>query len=197
MWFGLPRRAELDPTGRLRVPRPSTLLRAAAVALLLVLAVVAWQSSRDPTHPDAGAPGRAATADLVADASAPARAASPTDAADAGSATSTADRGAPDTGPAPPARLPVPSGRVGVPVTLGSPAVAALLRPGDRVDLFSVPAAGGDPVPHAEGALVLAADAAAATLFVALTPAQAHEVIAVPGAMRFALLVRPEAADTP
>ncbi len=190
MWFGLPRRAELDPTGRLRVPRPSTLLRAAAVALLLVLAVVAWQSSRDPTHPDAGAPGRAATADLVADASAPARAASPTDAADAGSATSTADRGAPDTGPAPPARLPVPSGRVGVPVTLGSPAVAALLRPGDRVDLFTTSVDGG-PVTVARGATVLEVAAPEAAVLLAVTAVEAEQVVAAGGA-RFTVVVRPE-----
>lgn len=162
--------ARLGPVRRLPLPRRGTLLRLAGVASLLVTAAALAYG---------GDPPPAAPAPPTASPTAP---------------------GAPATGDGPAAdavRLPVPAELVGVPVPLGDPTALAVLRPGDRVDLFSVPPSGGRPVPLAEGALVLAVDAAAATLFVALTPAQAHEVIAVPGAMRFALLVRPEAADTP
>ena len=78
-----------------------------------------------------------------------------------------------------------------MPVPVWETTALAVLRPGDRVDLFSVPADGGQPVPHADDALVLAVDGGAATLFLALTPAQAHEVVAVPATARFAVIVRP------
>lgn len=90
-----------------------------------------------------------------------------------------------------PSRLPVPANLVGVPVPLGEPTALAVLHPGDRVDLLSVPADGGDPVPHADEALVLAVDSGAATLFLALTPAQAHDVVSAPASARFAVIVRP------
>lgn len=172
--------ARLDPVRRLPLPRRGPLLRLSVVALLLVTAATLAYGA--DTAPDTE----------------PAGGADPTSTGSETTSTSRPGLAVPGGPPAASAghpgereRLPLPPELVGVAVPLGEPTALTVLRPGDRVDLFSVPAAGGDPVPHAEGALVLAADAAAATLFVALTPEQAHEVVAVPASARFAVIVRP------
>ena len=162
--------ARLDPVRRLPLPRRGTLLRLSAVALLLVTAAtLAYATDTAP----AGGAEIAATTDGQA--------------APPGVAPTAVGRSTPE---GERERLPLPPELVGVAVPLGEPTALSVLRPGDRVDLFSVPAGGGEPVSLAEGALVLAADAAAATLFVALTPEQAHEVVAAPAAARFAVIVR-------
>ncbi|MGS2614102.1 hypothetical protein ACVCAH_06160 [Micromonospora sp. LZ34] len=103
-----------------------------------------------------------------------------------------------DEGAAPggrPAPLPVPSGAVGVPVRLAEPAALAVLRPGARVDLLAVPAAGGAGTLLASRALVLdvvGADAldAGAALYLALPPDQARRAVSQPEGSRFAIVVR-------
>lgn len=88
------------------------------------------------------------------------------------------------------ARLSIPDGLVGVPVPLGTPAGLAMLQPGDRVDLLAVPdGGGGDPAVLAGNAAVLGVDRPDATLFLALTPRQAHAVVS--STSRFAVIVRP------
>jgi hypothetical protein len=85
-------------------------------------------------------------------------------------------------------RLPIPEGMVGVPVALGTPTAVAMVRPGDRIDLLLVPG-DGEPVAVARDVPVLAVVPSEAALFLALSPAQAQEVVATTG--RFAVLVRP------
>lgn len=107
--------------------------------------------------------------------------------------------------------LPLPSDRVGVPVRLVDAAPLVVLRPGDRVDLVALPAAGPDPPadaadtadagPHGAGppvtlaarALVLdaVADAYSPVLYLALTQAQARAVLSVAPDVQFAVVVRP------
>lgn len=113
----------------------------------------------------------------------------------AGAVYATADRptgppAAPATGTTDLSQLPVPPGLVGVPVSLGEPSAVTLVRPGDRVDLFRVPDAGGPAVRQADRALVLAADDAGAALLLALTPAQADAAVSVAPTDRFAVVVR-------
>lgn len=161
--------ARLDPVGRLRLPRRATLLRLAAAALLLLTAAGAlYAGDRGPAGDREPAGDRG-----------PAEAATP-----ASGATGT---------PFPPAagqRLAIPDGAVGVPVTLGDPAGLAVLRPGDRVDLFAVPAAGGEPDRVAGDTPVLAVDRSAAALLLALTPAQGRAVVSARAGTVFAVLLR-------
>lgn len=108
----------LDPA-RFRPPRLRSLLRYAVVAALLTLA--AGVLFVDP-------PAGTATLAGCRTGSA-ARPSGPSDApSDSPSGAPAADRRA---------ALPVPSGLVGVPVQLAEPATAAVLRPGDRVDLIA------------------------------------------------------------
>jgi len=86
-------------------------------------------------------------------------------------------------------RLPIPAGMVGVPVRLADPAGLALLRPGDRVDLFAV-ADEGAPVPLAAGVTVLAVDAGAAALLVALAEPEGRAVVAAGTRAGFAITIR-------
>jgi hypothetical protein len=182
--------ARLDPVGRLRLPRRPALLRAAAAAALLVTAAAVLYAGGDPPPAGAGQAGGAP--------------ASP------GSATP--DRSnlehqdpvqpAPDPdwpGPDPdlpgsawpgPERLAIPDGLVGVPVSLSEPARLAVLRPGDRVDLLAISAAGGEPAPLASGAPVLAVDHAAAALLLAVTEEQGWAVASTPPTTTFAVIVR-------
>lgn len=154
---------KLDPVGRLRLPRRATTIRAALVTVLLLTAAGVLYARDDP-----------------APAPAPARADPPATVA-------------PEPGPAPDpeARLPIPDGLVGVTVPLGDPASLAMLRPGDRVDLLAIPAAGGEPVPLAAAAAVLAVDPAAAALLLALTPEQGRAAVSASTTGTFAVIVRP------
>jgi hypothetical protein len=136
-------------------------------ALLLTAAGVLYAGGGDPARE--GAPGPAATPELPAGAS--------------GAGTDPATYPGPELGSgsvADGARLPIPDGLVGVPVSLGDPSSLAVLRPGDRIDLLAVPAAGGEPVGLATGARVLAVDRTAAALLLALTPDQGRAVVSVP-----------------
>lgn len=166
----------LDPVGRLRLPRRATTVRAVLVAALLLTAAGVLYAGDDPE---------------------PAGAESPA------AGTATPDRPAPDPSTTPgtrldvDARLPIPDGMVGVPVPLGDPAALAMLRPGDRVDLLAVPAAdggatGGDLVPLAEAAPVLAVDTATAALLLALTPEQGRAAVSASTTGTFAIIVRPQ-----
>ena len=87
----------------------------------------------------------------------------------------------------------VPRGSVGVPVRLAEPAALGVLHPGDRVDLLAA-AADGDAAKVASNALVLgvgSADDPGAGLYLALTTDEARRTAAVPGEVRFSVLVRP------
>ena len=109
----------LDPV-RFRPPRLRSLLRYAVVAALLTLA--AGVLFVDP-------PAGTATLAGCRTGSPSGPSESPSDApSDSPSGASAGDRRA---------ALPVPSGLVGVPVQLAEPATAAVLRPGDRVDLIA------------------------------------------------------------
>ncbi|HEY8452687.1 MAG: hypothetical protein FWJ70_16330 [Micromonosporaceae bacterium] len=165
------RRTGLEPVGRIRWPRAHTLGRMVAAALLLsTAAAVAWHGSGSSTlDADSGADGGAAAGE------------SPPPPPPDGTH--------PAAPPSDGSRLAVPEGLVGVPVALGSPAMTALIRPGDRVDLLAV-ADTGPPVVVAAGRVVLGVDHADATLLVALTPEQAAEVVASPASMRFAVTIR-------
>jgi hypothetical protein len=154
-------RTRLDPVGRLRLPRRATTIRAALVTVLLLTAAGVLYARDDP----APAPARADPPATVAP--------------------------GPDPSPDPEARLPIPDGQVGVTVPLGDPASLAMLRPGDRVDLLAIPAAGGDPVPLADAAAVLAVDPAAAALLLALTPEQGRAAVSASTTGTFAVIVRP------
>jgi hypothetical protein len=153
----------LDPVSRLRLPRRATTIRAALVTVLLLTAAGVLYARDDP-----------APAPVPAHADPPATAAPE-----------------PDPTPDPAARLPIPDGLVGVTVPLGDPASLAMLRPGDRVDLLAIPAAGGDPVPLADAAAVLAVDPAAAALLLALTPEQGRAAVSASTTGTFAVIVRP------
>jgi len=157
--------ARLDPVGRPRLPRRTTTIRAALVTALLLTAAGVLYARDDPDP-----------------AAAPARADPPATEAPAP---------APDPTPDPAARLPIPDGLVGVTVPLGDPASLAMLRPGDRVDLLAIPAAGGDPVPLVDAAAVLAVDPAAAALLLALTPEQGQAAVSASTTGTFAVIVRP------
>lgn len=89
-----------------------------------------------------------------------------------------------------PNSLPIPDGMVGLPVPLAEPAALAVLHPGDRVDLLSVPATGGEPVPVAGDAAVLAVDRAGGSVLLALAEDQARAALSAPAESRFAVVVR-------
>lgn len=163
----------LDPVGRLRLPRRPTLVRAALAAILLLTAAGVLYAGDSPT-----APATSAAPDGVAH---PTPTPTPPPDPDGQQAAG---------GPPEPGRLPIPSGLVGVPVPVGDPAGLAVLRPGDRVDLLSVPTAGGEPAALVTGAPVLAVDHAAAALLLAVTPEQSQAVVSVPpSTARFAVIV--------
>ncbi len=168
---------------RWRAPRRGSLLRAALVAALLALA-----AGTALTSGGSGAGARAVDCQR---------------------------RQAPTGTPSPDPRrpLPVPAGQVGVPVRLADPAVTAMIRPGDRVDLLAgapdEPAA-GHPTPGAvpdpgetdapmaavtvADVLVLAAAPGPddqALLYLAMTEAQARRVAAAPTDAPFSVTVRP------
>ncbi|MFB6395188.1 flagellar biosynthesis protein FlgA [Polymorphospora lycopeni] len=155
-------------------PRPATVLRAALVAVLLALAAAVLTARADPDRTAACGP------PIAAD---------PTGPPSGGSFP------APD---APPGRLAVPAGSVGVPVRPAEPAALAVVRPGSRIDLLALPAgAGAQPAPEplrlATGALVLdvvAVDGATA-LYLALTPDQANRTLGMPETTRFGVVVPP------
>lgn len=176
-------RTGLDPVGRLRMPRRQTLLRAAAAAALLSLAaVVAWYG------PDRPAPtGHAPAGGTVTP---PLSAAPPSGAPPSGPPPS--PMAAPVAPPATPGgRLPVPDGMVGVPVPMSTTATTALVHPGDRVDLLALSEdGGGPPVRVAETCPVLGVDRLDGALLLALTQAQAEQVLTAPTSTRFAVIVR-------
>ena len=99
-------------------------------------------------------------------------------------------------------RLPLPPGAVGVPITLADPVALAVVQPGDRVDLLTVPVGqrADDSAARtstiASGALVLATgtvgehDAEPGPLFLALTPEQARKTVELQATTRFAIIVR-------
>ncbi|NES14194.1 flagellar biosynthesis protein FlgA [Micromonospora sp. PPF5-17] len=152
------------------MPRGSTLLRLALVAVLLGLAAAVLSTPADCPPPGTGRAGPTATA--------------------AGPATPGPGRSG--------GALPLPSGSVGVPVRLAEPAALAVLRPGARVDLLVVPAgaAAGKATLLAPRALVLDVVGAAgavdgsSALYLALRPEQAQRTVGVPADSRFAVVVR-------
>lgn len=204
-------RRELRPARSL-LPRRSPLLRSALVAALLALAAgVLWlpPSAKEPTS-SGPAPGDVAasvagTVSVDAEASPgalaeqgwPSAADRPAWAGSASGGSGPASAGSKDAssgaGPA------LPAGTVGVPVRITEPATLAVVRPGARIDLMLVPAADGRaPMPTvvAAGALVLDVVGADGTLdgrgalYLALSPEQAHRVVAAPPEARFAFVVR-------
>ncbi len=215
MRSGREREPRLDPV-RWRAPGRAALLRGGLAGVLL-LAAAGVLYARDPVAcagqpppapaaspapiapPASGAPGSAAPGPSTRpDGGAPRTGGtgpqSGNAASRAGSAAPQADGGVPRSG-----RPAVPAGLVGVPLRLAEPAALLLVRPGDRVDLLVVRAAGGTPRPLAAGAAVLgvvgdtAPDAVpgSAALFVALTRRQADQAVGAPQDARFAVLVRP------
>jgi hypothetical protein len=172
-------RTGLDPVGRLRLPRRHTIVRAAAAAALLSLAaVVAWHGPDRPTPGGHSAPGGPVAPTPSPTVTAPSTVSAP-------AAPLVAPSGS---------RLPVPVGMIGVPVTLSTAAATALVHPGDRVDLLAVAGDGNaPPVPVAETCTVLGVDRPDGALLLALTPAQAEQVLTAPGSTRFAVIVRPPA----
>jgi hypothetical protein len=97
----------------------------------------------------------------------------------------------------------VPAGSVGVPIRLADPSTLGLVRPGNRVDLLRV---GGSSPPVATSALVLevgdTGDPTTGSLLLALTRAEAEQVVAAQGSLTqggasapgpgFAVLIRPD-----
>jgi hypothetical protein len=153
----------LDPV-RWHRPARGTLLRLAAVAILLVTAAaVSWS----PAQPCARQTGAAAVPPPVTSAAA----APPSQATTPG----------------------VPSGSLGVPIRLADPTALTLVRPGNRVDLLRVDEQ-GTPSAIAAAALVLkvtgATDPTAGGLLLALTPAEAQRAVTTP-AHGFAIVIRP------
>lgn len=175
--------ARLDPARSLRLPRRGAVWRILLVAVLLLAAAGAWLGPGG-ADPPVSVP---APADPSPDASPAVATQAPAGSPPAGSPRV----GEPPAGPSG-TRLPVPDGLVGVPVPLGAPAATAMLRPGDRVDLLVTGATADDePVLLAEDATVLAVDQPGAALLLALTPTQAHEVVAMAASSaRFAVIVR-------
>lgn len=90
--------------------------------------------------------------------------------------------------PAPTAAPVLPQGFVGVPIRLAEPAALAAVRPGDRVDVLTLP--GGVPVATAVLVLVGAGDVEVPVLLVALTETQAHSVVVAGPDARYGVVVR-------
>lgn len=178
--------ARLDPV-RWRLPGRAAALRIVAVSVLLVVAAGALYTSYSGGVPagSCAAPG--------SDGSRPASA------------------NAAKTPPSTSGRLPVPPGRVGVPVRLAEPATAAVLRTGDRVDLLAVPP-GGSPTAVGTDAVVLGLGAtptgglpgrdpapdsgevgagSAGVVVLALTPAEATRTVGLALDTHLAVIVRP------
>ncbi|MFI6825070.1 flagellar biosynthesis protein FlgA [Micromonospora sp. NPDC050187] len=165
-------------------PGAGPLLRAGLVATLLGLAATVLYAP-----PGCGpAPGAAP----AGTASAPAGPA-PASSAPTGPPPAAADGGAGDRAGG---ALPLPGGTVGVPVRLAEPAALAVVRPGSRVDLLALPAAGpATTVLLASRALVLDVVGAgdldgSSALYLALAPPQAERVVGQPEGSRFAVIVR-------
>ncbi|MEV1329120.1 flagellar biosynthesis protein FlgA [Micromonospora costi] len=197
----------LRPVRRPRLPRNSTLLRAALVAILLGLAAAVLHTPAGCPPPPGGAPAvtspsgaRSETSGETGDATtSQGPAAGPTGsaatAATGRDAEMSAGRGTgspPSGGP-----LPLPAGSVGVPVRLAEPAALSVVRPGARVDLLAAPPAGrsGEANLLASRALVLDVVGAGATdgsaaLYLALRPEQAQRAVGQPEGSRFAVVVR-------
>ncbi|HEX6073921.1 MAG TPA: hypothetical protein VFZ32_01510 [Micromonosporaceae bacterium] len=101
--------------------------------------------------------------------------------------------------PDPHTAKPLPPGTVGVPVQLAEPGTAAVLRPGDRVDVIArtgslrVPltADEDDPV-LAPGALVLSVTSPDdGVVYLAMTPRQAEQVSRIAPGVALGITVRP------
>ncbi|HWH00209.1 MAG TPA: hypothetical protein VNV66_13000 [Pilimelia sp.] len=108
----------------------------------------------------------------------------------------TPDQGAPGggtPGDGPQVRLRPPTGTVGVAVAPADPAVVALLRPGDRVDLLAT-LGRGRVVTVAADATVLAVGPASelpgAAVLVALSRSQARDTAALPAGARLTVVLR-------
>ncbi|MFE0589554.1 flagellar biosynthesis protein FlgA [Micromonospora echinospora] len=159
------------------------LLRAGLVATLLGLAAVVLYAP-----PGCGPAPGAAPAPTASAPTGPAPASSPAGAPPVVADTGTGER----TGGA----IPLPGGTVGVPVRLAEPAALAVVRPGSRVDLLALPAAGpATTVLLASRALVLDVIGAgdldgSSALYLALAPPQAERVVGQPEGSRFAVIVR-------
>jgi hypothetical protein len=153
----------LDPV-RWHRPARGTLLRLAAVAVLLVTAAAA---SWSPAQSCALQTGAAAVPPPAKSAAA-----------------------APPTPAGPPT---LPSGSLGVPIRLADPTALALVHPGNRVDLLRVDDESA-PSAIAAAALVLKVtapgDPTTGGLLLALTPAEAQRAVTTP-AHGFAVLIRP------
>jgi hypothetical protein len=93
-------------------------------------------------------------------------------------------------------RIAVPPGAVGVPVRLAEPAVLALVRPGDRVDLMATgdasPTPGRESPLLARDALVLGVVGADGAVLLALSPDRARAIVGLPDGIRFGVIVRPK-----
>jgi hypothetical protein len=206
----------LDPVRWHRPGRASTARLAAVAALLLTAAAVAWSGSppgscgagtaASPLGPGPSGAGGA----LRARTGGPGAVAGPVDAAGHGlpadgdgpgpgvawAGSGQRPGGAPPgaAGMPPGARVAVPPGRVGVPVRPAEPAVLALARPGDRVDLLIL-AADGSATTIARAAPVLSVvgsdDPAAGGLLVALAPGEARRAVRTPPG-GFAVVIRPD-----
>lgn len=159
----------LDPV-RWHRPARGTLLRLAAVAVLLATAAAASWSPVRTTGTTGATCADETGADETGAATPPPAVAAPPSAATTPSA--------------------VPSGSVGVPVRLTDPTALSLVRPGNRVDLLRP----DDASTVATAALVLkvtgAGDPTAGGLLLALSPADAVRAVAAPG-HGFAILIRP------
>lgn len=99
-----------------------------------------------------------------------------------------------------PSALPVPAGRVGVPIQLAEPATAAVARPGDRVDVIArtaQPSADTEVVVLAADALVLAVNAYGDSspdegiVYLAMTKDQAERVAKIAPDVALGITVRP------
>ncbi|GLY26578.1 flagellar biosynthesis protein FlgA [Micromonospora sp. NBRC 101691] len=169
-------------------PGAGPLLRAGLVATLLGLAAVVLYAPPGCGPAPGGAPAATATAPTVPAPAASSPESAPPVVADAESGERADDR--------PGGALPLPGGTVGVPVRLAEPAALAVVRPGSRVDLLALPAAGpATTVLLASRALVLDVVGAgdldgSSALYLALAPPQAERVVGQPEGSRFAVIVR-------
>jgi hypothetical protein len=157
----------LDPV-RWRRPGHGTLLRLAAVAVLLATAALMSWSPPESCTPRTGA------------------AAVPPPSSNPAAAPPTQARAAPTTA--------IPSGSVGVPVRLADPTALSLVRPGNRVDLVRLDTTTGRTTAVAAAALVLKVtaptDPTTGGLLLALTPPEAQR--ALPTGEGFAIVIRPD-----